>query len=165
MSNFNRDGRSGPRRDFGQRDFRKRDFGDRGRREMHKAVCAECGKECEIPFEPRDGRPVYCSDCFEKKDGGSQNQRGFEDRGRDRGPRRPRFEDRGRDRPRHQAPQNNEQMEAISRKLDKILELLATAPVKVEKKEVEVLSKPKKVKTEEKKKPVKVTKKKVTAKK
>ena len=33
-------------------------------RQMYSAVCAQCGKECEVPFEPRDGRPVYCSDCF-----------------------------------------------------------------------------------------------------
>ncbi|MEE9401300.1 MAG: zinc-ribbon domain containing protein [Dehalococcoidia bacterium] len=33
-------------------------------RQMHPAVCASCGKDCEVPFEPRDGRPVYCSDCY-----------------------------------------------------------------------------------------------------
>lgn len=33
-------------------------------REMHSATCAECGKQAQVPFEPRDGRPVYCSDCF-----------------------------------------------------------------------------------------------------
>ncbi|MDP3064510.1 MAG: zinc-ribbon domain containing protein [Chloroflexota bacterium] len=36
------------------------------RREMHPAVCAECGKETQVPFEPRQGRPVYCSDCYNK---------------------------------------------------------------------------------------------------
>lgn len=35
-------------------------------RQMYSAVCAECGKECEVPFEPREGRPVYCSDCYRK---------------------------------------------------------------------------------------------------
>ena len=34
------------------------------RRQMHPAVCASCGKDCEVPFEPRNGRPVYCSDCY-----------------------------------------------------------------------------------------------------
>lgn len=43
----------------------KRNFG--GPREMHKAVCSECGKECEVPFKPSDGRPVFCRDCFAKK--------------------------------------------------------------------------------------------------
>jgi CxxC-x17-CxxC domain-containing protein len=33
-------------------------------REMFPAVCANCGKETQVPFEPRDGRPVYCSDCY-----------------------------------------------------------------------------------------------------
>ena len=35
-------------------------------RQMYPAVCAECGKTTEVPFEPREGRPVYCSDCFSK---------------------------------------------------------------------------------------------------
>ena len=33
-------------------------------REMHTAVCASCGKEAQVPFEPREGRPVYCSECY-----------------------------------------------------------------------------------------------------
>ncbi|MBW2991568.1 DNA-directed RNA polymerase [Candidatus Woesearchaeota archaeon] len=37
-----------------------------GPRTMHKAVCAECGVECEVPFEPTEGRPVYCKECFAK---------------------------------------------------------------------------------------------------
>ncbi len=36
------------------------------RREMYPTVCASCGKECEVPFQPRGDRPVYCSDCFAK---------------------------------------------------------------------------------------------------
>ena len=35
-----------------------------GTREMFDAVCAECGKPCKVPFQPREDRPVYCSDCF-----------------------------------------------------------------------------------------------------
>ncbi|MFC1953038.1 CxxC-x17-CxxC domain-containing protein [Chloroflexota bacterium] len=37
-----------------------------GRRQMFPVVCAECGKETEVPFEPRGDRPVYCSDCYRK---------------------------------------------------------------------------------------------------
>jgi len=37
-----------------------------GRRQMFPAVCAECGKETEVPFQPRDDRPVYCRDCYNK---------------------------------------------------------------------------------------------------
>ncbi|MBS7615564.1 MAG: CxxC-x17-CxxC domain-containing protein [Candidatus Bathyarchaeia archaeon] len=36
-------------------------------REMHKAVCAECGKECEVPFKPDGTRPVYCRECYAKR--------------------------------------------------------------------------------------------------
>jgi CxxC-x17-CxxC domain-containing protein len=40
--------------------------GSFGPREMHKAVCADCGKECEVPFKPTEGKPVYCRDCYSK---------------------------------------------------------------------------------------------------
>ncbi|MFH1640260.1 MAG: zinc-ribbon domain containing protein [Chloroflexota bacterium] len=36
----------------------------RSPRQMYPAVCAQCGKDTEVPFEPRSGRPVYCSDCY-----------------------------------------------------------------------------------------------------
>ena len=36
------------------------------RRQMYPAVCAECGKETEVPFQPRGDKPVYCSDCYRK---------------------------------------------------------------------------------------------------
>lgn len=40
--------------------------GDRsgGPREMFPAVCGQCGKQTQVPFQPRGDRPVYCSDCF-----------------------------------------------------------------------------------------------------
>ena len=38
-------------------------------REMHKAVCADCGKECEVPFKPDPSRPVYCRECWAKRRG------------------------------------------------------------------------------------------------
>lgn len=34
------------------------------RRPMHKAVCADCGKDCEVPFRPSANRPVYCKVCY-----------------------------------------------------------------------------------------------------
>ena len=36
----------------------------RGDREMHKATCGDCGKDCQVPFEPRQDKPVYCNECF-----------------------------------------------------------------------------------------------------
>ena len=38
-----------------------------GAREMQPAVCAQCGKDTEVPFRPSGDRPVYCSDCFSKR--------------------------------------------------------------------------------------------------
>jgi CxxC-x17-CxxC domain-containing protein len=35
-----------------------------GSREMFTAVCAQCGKQAQVPFQPRGDKPVYCSDCF-----------------------------------------------------------------------------------------------------
>ncbi len=40
-----------------------------GTRQMFKVVCADCGQETEVPFEPRNGRPVYCRDCYERRSG------------------------------------------------------------------------------------------------
>lgn len=38
----------------------------RSQREMFPAICAECGKDTEVPFKPQEDRPVYCSDCYSK---------------------------------------------------------------------------------------------------
>jgi len=38
---------------------------ERRPREMHKATCGDCGNECEIPFKPKEDRPVYCKECFQ----------------------------------------------------------------------------------------------------
>ncbi len=48
---------------FGGGGFR----GDFGPRQMHKATCAECGQECEVPFKPTEGKPVYCRECYRKR--------------------------------------------------------------------------------------------------
>ena len=47
-----------------QQDARKN--ATRGERQMFDAVCASCGKTCKVPFQPREDRPVYCSECFAK---------------------------------------------------------------------------------------------------
>lgn len=59
MNNFNDRGgnRSGG--------FQRRQFD--GPREMSKATCSQCGKECEVPFKPTEGKPVYCKECYAKK--------------------------------------------------------------------------------------------------
>jgi CxxC-x17-CxxC domain-containing protein len=35
--------------------------------ETHKAVCTDCGNECEVPFRPDPNRPVYCRECWAKR--------------------------------------------------------------------------------------------------
>ena len=35
-----------------------------GERQMFPATCANCGRETEVPFQPRGDRPVYCRDCY-----------------------------------------------------------------------------------------------------
>jgi CxxC-x17-CxxC domain-containing protein len=37
------------------------------RREMFQATCSQCGQRAELPFQPRNDRPVYCRDCFASK--------------------------------------------------------------------------------------------------
>ena len=45
------------------------------KREMHKAICADCGKECEVPFTPIEGRKIYCRDCYRKHGMGERRRR------------------------------------------------------------------------------------------
>lgn len=136
-----RDNRGGGRgfgggRDRGGRDGRPSFRNDRPR-EMFKTTCSNCGKDCEVPFKPTSGKPVYCSDCFETM-GGRSDRPDKSDRS-DRP--RPSFD-------RHQTPaprvDNSKQFEDLNRKLDKIIELLTpkseavvtTEPVIIEEKAV-----------------------------
>ena len=36
-------------------------------RQLYPAICADCGRETMVPFEPRTGRPVYCRDCYSRQ--------------------------------------------------------------------------------------------------
>ena len=145
MGDFNRDSRGGGR-SFGRRDFGPRSFnrgGGRGDSEMFKTICSECGKECEVPFRPTNGKPVYCSECFERKGG----RRSDSSR-----PQRSDFRPQSTD-------QNKVQFDALNIKLDRILKLLepkvvseiVTTPVKVEKVKETKAPKVKKAVTKKKK--------------
>lgn len=157
MGNFNRDDRRGGGRGFGGRDFGRRDFRgggfDRrgGDRPTYKAVCSNCGRECEVPFRPTSGKPVFCSECFEKR-----SREAGHDNFPDRGPRRSNFEGGS------EQPQYKEQFNILNAKLDKILSILgpSSSPKVVQEEKSEekkVEEKPKKVveKAEKKKKTTK----------
>ncbi|MFC1721234.1 CxxC-x17-CxxC domain-containing protein [Patescibacteria group bacterium] len=108
-----------------------RGFGGRdgGRPQMHKAVCSDCGSNCEVPFRPTGDKPIFCSDCFQgKRDGGDRG--GRNERGRDRGfgdrNSKPRFDDKrshkgdsGKDNANYKA-----QFDMLNTKMDKILRML-----------------------------------------
>lgn len=80
----------------------KRSFKGRSEdRQMYQAVCSQCGHDCQVPFKPFGGKPVLCSHCFEKSNDSRPRQSSFR-------------------------PQANPQLDAISLKLDKIIELLST---------------------------------------
>jgi len=46
------------------------------RKEMHHAVCDECGSDCKVPFRPSNNKPIFCSECFEHegRDRGSRDR-------------------------------------------------------------------------------------------
>lgn len=72
MGNFNRDRSS---RFGGGRGWERR-----GPAQMHQATCDKCRQSCEVPFRPTNGKPVYCSNCFENNRGSDSRQSNFEDR-------------------------------------------------------------------------------------
>jgi len=133
---------------FGSDRRERPSFGsDRGDRQMHDAVCGKCGEDCQVPFRPTEGKPVYCSNCFDKNDRGAGSNRG--------------------------GAQSSEQFDAINAKLDMIMTALGlTASKKESTKVVEKAEKPKAKKevkpkkvVKEKTEKVKVAKKKAVAKK
>lgn len=108
MRNYNRNSRpSGGRRGGGSR---RRDS---GYREMHAAVCDNCGNSCEVPFRPSGDKPIYCSSCFEAKDGGGSRRPGRRDH------REPAFRKRD-----DINKQLLDQVGSLNTKLDRILKVL-----------------------------------------
>jgi CxxC-x17-CxxC domain-containing protein len=50
--------------------------GGRGAREMFEVTCSSCGQPAQVPFQPSNDKPVYCSTCFEKRRGTSDRSGG-----------------------------------------------------------------------------------------
>jgi CxxC-x17-CxxC domain-containing protein len=80
---------------------------DKRKTEMFDAVCSECGKDCKVPFKPTTGKPIYCSECFEKHDKKDS---------RDRKPRRS-YDNKSSD-------INTKLLKSIDSKLDYVIETL-----------------------------------------
>lgn len=89
----------------------KRFGGDRFEKpEMYPATCGECGNRCEVPFRPNGRKPVLCTSCFKKDEGGFDAKPRFNDR-----PSRPSFG--GND-------NTAEQLRSINAKLEQIIKML-----------------------------------------
>ena len=67
-------GREFNRDHSGGRDRRPSGYGNRRDIELTEVICDSCGKKCEVPFKPTSNKPVYCRDCFSKKDNGDYNR-------------------------------------------------------------------------------------------
>lgn len=118
MKNFSGNKRSDRKKDFGKKAGR-----DSDRHSMYRTTCDHCGKDCEVPFKPTSGKPVFCSSCFEKNHNKDQKKFGFE-----RGDRR---YNSGESRKRNYSEyekgtdQLKKEIALLNKKLDKILEILS----------------------------------------
>jgi CxxC-x17-CxxC domain-containing protein len=114
MADYNRRN-PGNNRNFGKPRF------NRERSEMFSATCANCGKQCEVPFRPTGNKPVLCRECF-------QNNRGSDFR---------RSEQQKFDRPSYNrdnnqnSPNYQAQFDALNTKMDQILNLLTQRQTEV----------------------------------
>jgi CxxC-x17-CxxC domain-containing protein len=149
MRKFSGDNRSDRRKDFSKRGSR-----DSERPSMHKTTCNNCGKDCEVPFKPTSGKPIYCSSCFEKNQDGGQKKYGNE-----RGDRRFKSGDTRKRSFEYDKEKDTDQLKKeiglLNKKLDKILEILTPDPsVKTYQEKLEEETEEPKIKKKTKKKAV-----------
>jgi len=57
-------------------DYRSSYGGGRREREMFDVTCSSCGQPAQVPFQPSNDKPVYCSTCFKKRPAGSDRSGG-----------------------------------------------------------------------------------------
>jgi len=50
----------------GRNNFRRNNF-NREPAEKHDAICTECKKKCQVPFEPDPKKDVFCAECWAKR--------------------------------------------------------------------------------------------------
>jgi CxxC-x17-CxxC domain-containing protein len=90
-------------------------------RQMYDAVCSHCGNACQIPFQPKSGRDIFCSRCFEKNsDSGRSERHSFN---------KPSFNREDRPQRSSDVPNYKSQFEALNSKMDKILDLLTSTQI------------------------------------
>jgi len=44
----------------------RKDEYDQRASERYDAVCDSCGRDCQVPFKPIKGKPVFCVNCYKK---------------------------------------------------------------------------------------------------
>ncbi len=76
---------------------------NRGDRQMFRAVCDKCGKDCEVPFKPSSDKPIFCSECFGKGEKGANRNKNVAS-----------------------SDQYSKQFEILNNKIDNILEMLSS---------------------------------------
>ena len=86
------------------------------RPEMHKAICSDCNKKCEVPFKPSGDKPIFCRDCF-----GEKKERGFKDSNDSKR----RNDDRSSYRIPSPSADTSKVLAQVNRKLDQILKILS----------------------------------------
>jgi len=87
--------------------------------DLFQAQCSACSKDCMLPFRPNTAKPVYCSDCFTKKNADGA-----------RGATKPPRSDRS---PRHDRPAApnlelkavQKQLKTIEDRLNRILDIIS----------------------------------------
>lgn len=134
FKNFNDRGFGGGNRSGGFSGNRGGFDRNRNDRQMFSAICDKCGQECQVPFQPTGEKPVYCSNCFEKTSGREGNSdRNFSGK-RDFGGNNRRYEPR--DTKDYQQDNTRSEIEALNKKLDRILDLLLTRDIKAPEKKM-----------------------------
>ena len=149
MNNFKNGGFKKRGNDFGEKPKFRGDRGDRSGRgggdkkfsghnrsggrpsESFKAECSKCHKACTLPFSPNSDKPVFCSDCFAKRN--AENDRGDGRRDNDRGGRndyskprehRPAQNERPQAKPNRDIIELKQQLTAIESRLNRILDII-----------------------------------------
>ncbi len=119
-------GRGGRSNSFGKSWGGRGGNSDRGPVTMHKVICDECKKSCEVPFLPTAGKPVYCNTCFGgKKEMGGDDRRGgkFSSRGSADYKTPPRT-DFGSDITKVSGEEIRKQIEVLNTKIDKLVKVI-----------------------------------------